>query len=68
MMVSCLAYFDKRNNEKTKDYINFEVSVNDVLIARDDISFWSIENQLYIFNLSENDKVSLRITSKKDNR
>lgn len=61
-----LGVLNKYSNESAKEYLKYEILVNDKKILEEDIAAWNQENKISVFNLRKNDTVKLRLTSLKN--
>lgn len=59
-------YLNKYFNSKANSYINFEILLNNELVASDDITQWNLESNIKLFNLNKNDKITFVLRPLKD--
>lgn len=61
-----LSIFSKYKAESAEGYLRYEILKNNKVILTEDMSKWNIANNINIFNLKNNDEISIRVCSMRD--
>lgn len=61
-----IKFSNKYYNSKAKNYISFEITINNQRITKEDVTQWSQESQIRLFNLKKDDQIIFTLRPLRD--